>query len=51
MKKEKKRIITIALTDDLHNKLLKESESSSLSMSAIVRLLIIKHYEKDNCEE
>lgn len=39
-----KRIITIQADETIYNKLLKESKEKMLSMSALIRLIILEYF-------
>lgn len=43
--KAQKHTITLQLPDDLYQKLKKESEDTLLTISAVVRLVLLNHYD------
>lgn len=47
-KKENKKIITIQLPSDLYERLVEEAKNNMLTLSAYIRLLILKRDEKSN---
>ena len=50
MKKENKKIITIQLPTNLYEQLAAEADSQMLTLSAYVRLLLVKNREQEKTE-